>query len=854
MSSTGAAADAAHAARAAAAATEAEVLDWVPPSSVGAQSGDEDDEVIAGFASPILGAPPATGGVAVGTQTEAHVFIATFVAGATNGELTAAVNALSVDDLARLMAACSAAQPAAGPPTPPISSPPSSSGTTPPASTALPVPSAVSGAPPGAMPAKAWLAPSGASSSVVPGPSAEEARKYWLDQEAAIHHDDAPPGIGHIDDDDEGLEGDTGLDAYLADFDGAVPKAPPDTTFPMPFGAYCPAGATVRWPKQQGMAPPPPPPSTPAPATSSSSGGHAGQAQGRQAADEVATAGAGGSRGGSQGQGLRQSPATSAGVGAGRGGGRPGDAQAPTLWDVRLGPALSGRDGRQECARQRRAIDQENALRALAGMGPMGFDVTYDEMLQLRIQRELREMSLQPPPPKPAGQQPPEVVVPQRGADPERDHPPRSRAAAATGVDIATTAPHLGQGEADAEALERRVADGSYHLPPNSTVVGIFLRGLPPGVQGGKLPRDTARATSAGASPSAPAPGTDRIDRATAIAEGILVGPFGRGFIDLALFYILAVAGSARAGQTEHLPAIRAAGVKCIPDLFSLLDALAEAGIAPTAIEALLAAPPPPAVVTEMAVIQAAHSPGRPDVPRRRAHVRASLHALRPENRKRSVEELRDGYLAETSKGPYASRLKTWMALSYQGKVDPWPVSAETMEALGAAFKKGGYRSANKYFLAAFRHQEHDLGQEVSPVLRRLANRAVKSIVRGLLGCQLEGPGQSGTARLWWPCLPRGGGARGVPLAVIQLLGCWSSRAIERYTQAAPLTLAPSAPSWALVSQPGGGTGPAPIYLEKTSGSTAPTPRSRTPTGRVGEPEAVAGLMGRQFFRISAAP
>ncbi|CAE7560104.1 unnamed protein product [Symbiodinium sp. CCMP2592] len=165
------------------------------------------------------------------------------------------------------------------------------------------------------------------------------------------------------------------------------------------------------------------------------------------------------------------------------------------------------------------------------------------------------------------------------------------------------------------------------------------------------------------------------------------------------------------------------------------IDALAAAGV-------LLAAPPPPAVVTDLALVSSAQDPGRPDVPRRRvplrANLRAALDALLPANRKRSVEELRDGYLAETSKGPYASRLKTWMALSYQGKVDPWPVSADTIEALGAAFKKGGYRSAKEYFLAAFRHQEHDLGLEVSPVLRRLAKRAVKSIVRGLPGTRLK--------------------------------------------------------------------------------------------------------------------
>ena len=48
---------------------------------------------------------------------------------------------------------------------------------------------------------------------------------------------------------------------------------------------------------------------------------------------------------------------------------------------------------------------------------------------------------------------------------------------------------------------------------------------------------------------------------------------------------------------------------------------------------------------------------------------------------------------------------------------------------------------------------------------------------------------------------------RGIPMAVIQLLGRWSSRAIERYTQSAPLALAPSAPSHALAGTAPGGSG-----------------------------------------------
>ena len=40
--------------------------------------------------------------------------------------------------------------------------------------------------------------------------------------------------------------------------------------------------------------------------------------------------------------------------------------------------------------------------------------------------------------------------------------------------------------------------------------------------------------------------------------------------------------------------------------------------------------------------------------------------------------------------------------------------------------------------------------------------------------------------------------AQGVPINVIQLLGRWSSRAVERYTQSAPLALAPEVPALAL--------------------------------------------------------
>ena len=40
--------------------------------------------------------------------------------------------------------------------------------------------------------------------------------------------------------------------------------------------------------------------------------------------------------------------------------------------------------------------------------------------------------------------------------------------------------------------------------------------------------------------------------------------------------------------------------------------------------------------------------------------------------------------------------------------------------------------------------------------------------------------------------------ANGIPIAPVQLLGRWSSRAVEKYTQAAPRARAPVAPAMAL--------------------------------------------------------
>ena len=98
--------------------------------------------------------------------------------------------------------------------------------------------------------------------------------------------------------------------------------------------------------------------------------------------------------------------------------------------------------------------------------------------------------------------------------------------------------------------------------------------------------------------------------------------------------------------------------------------------------------------------------------------------------------------------------------------------------------------------------------------------------------------------------------ARGIPMAVIQLLGRWSSRAIERYTQSAPLALAPSAPSHGLASvapgEPGGGAQLAvPLALADATPAEGQADEGR---GTAGCPERNPGSPAKKRGALGRAP
>ena len=94
---------------------------------------------------------------------------------------------------------------------------------------------------------------------------------------------------------------------------------------------------------------------------------------------------------------------------------------------------------------------------------------------------------------------------------------------------------------------------------------------------------------------------------------------------------------------------------------------------------------------------------------------------------------------------------------------------------------------------------------------------------------------------------------RGVPVAIIQLIGRWSSTAVERYTQQAPLAVAPGIPAQALAAggnQPSAVLGPAPAQLGNTQAAAAicdATPGGQNSAATPVEPMAAPGVPAVDF-------
>lgn len=91
---------------------------------------------------------------------------------------------------------------------------------------------------------------------------------------------------------------------------------------------------------------------------------------------------------------------------------------------------------------------------------------------------------------------------------------------------------------------------------------------------------------------------------------------------------------------------------------------------------------------------------------------------------------LQQDVYAQSNSGPQASRMKTWRQIAAAWSLAPLPLTPELIKAVGASFKRGGYRSAQLYFGSAKKEHIMQYGS-LSRDLEILIKDVIRSIERG---------------------------------------------------------------------------------------------------------------------------
>ena len=125
----------------------------------------------------------------------------------------------------------------------------------------------------------------------------------------------------------------------------------------------------------------------------------------------------------------------------------------------------------------------------------------------------------------------------------------------------------------------------------------------------------------------------------------------------------------------------------------------------------------------------------RKDVPDIRTVVRGNkkmaLEAVK--DKAEALKKLNDGKFAASSLAPRDSLLKTWMEFhqAWFQNEDYFPLTTEIIDAVGAMFRAGEYRSVANYFSRA--QDEHGaLGHDWNFQLTRARRLAVRAVTRGM--------------------------------------------------------------------------------------------------------------------------
>ena len=168
-------------------------------------------------------------------------------------------------------------------------------------------------------------------------------------------------------------------------------------------------------------------------------------------------------------------------------------------------------------------------------------------------------------------------------------------------------------------------------------------------------------------------------------------------------------------------------GVRSLEDILPNAAVLVASGVSAAHLEAILRGrhelPP---------VLEAFRADHPVVLPRARASWAAALEAALPINRERALAALRADVLAATSRPAVESRLRAWYELCRAWEVPPFPVTAHTVQCVGASLKAGHYHSCSQYFSAAIAHQLRTLKQPIGEEVRWAIRDAIRSVKRGL--------------------------------------------------------------------------------------------------------------------------
>ena len=126
---------------------------------------------------------------------------------------------------------------------------------------------------------------------------------------------------------------------------------------------------------------------------------------------------------------------------------------------------------------------------------------------------------------------------------------------------------------------------------------------------------------------------------------------------------------------------------------------------------------------------------GRRDLPRSApsagGSIKRALDAAQASQSERTLKVFREDIWARSNSHPHNSRVRTWEAIARAWYMQPWPLTPELIERVGASMKAGGYKSAKLYFSAARR--EHVVRHGDVPIEVELGIKdAIRSIERGL--------------------------------------------------------------------------------------------------------------------------